>query len=212
MKKILPIIIIALIPIIYGTLAFSNMPEQVVTHWDIHGVADSYGSSLMYIFLSVIPIFILLSKQLYFKFAKRIDNAKLLSRFIDILVVFFSLIAVLFISQAANNQLQILSVLVFLFGVLFIIIGSMLGKIHQNKNFGIRLPATLRSENVWDKTHYIGGHIFVGVGTITVISSVFSPEVSLTIMITTLLLAIIFITVYAERLYRTETGHSSFSK
>jgi len=45
--------------------------------------------------------------------------------------------------------------------VLFFFLGSMMPKLKQNYTIGIRLPWTLHSEIVWDKTHQFGGKLFI---------------------------------------------------
>lgn len=92
--------------------------------------------------------------------------------------------------------------------------GNMMNKLKKNLVFGIRIPATLRSEKVWNRTHYIGGYGFAICGVLTIISGIVftDPQISLEVMITILLILVIVIGVYAEVLYRRETGHSSISK
>lgn len=53
---------------------------------------------------------------------------------------------------------------VILVAVLFIVIGNYLGKIRSNFFFGIRTPWTLSSEQSWNRTHRLGGRLFVLLG------------------------------------------------
>ncbi len=214
MKNKILITIIALLPIAYLIITFTAIPDQVVVHWNIHGQADRYGSKIMYVILTLIPILILASYGLYLKFSNSIQNQKYLNQLITILTSFFSILALLFISQSTNEQLEIIKILVILFGGLFIIIGNMMNKLQKNLTFGIRIPATLRSEKVWNRVHYIGGYGFVIVGILTLVSGLLLPNAtfSLTLMIILMLGLVIYITIYAEILYRRETGHSSLSK
>jgi len=48
-----------------------------------------------------------------------------------------------------------------LVGLVFVVIGSYMGKIRSNYFFGIRTPWTLSSELSWNKTHQLGGKLFV---------------------------------------------------
>jgi uncharacterized membrane protein len=45
-------------------------------------------------------------------------------------------------------------------GILFYYIGVMLEKAKRNYFIGIRTPWTLHDEEIWDKTHQLGGKLF----------------------------------------------------
>ena len=49
-------------------------------------------------------------------------------------------------------------------GLLFAVIGNYFGKIRSNFFFGIRTPWTLASERSWNRTHRIGGRLFMAMG------------------------------------------------
>lgn len=49
----------------------------------------------------------------------------------------------------------------FTVGILFMIIGNYMGKIKTNWFMGIRTPWTLSSEEAWNKTHRLGGKLFM---------------------------------------------------
>lgn len=214
MKTKIIIIIIAIFPLIYGIFSLANIPDQVVVHWNIAGQADRYGSKYIYLTLACLPIIILNIQQLYNKFSKIKQNQQQLNKLINSLVVFFAIISVLLINQATSEQLQIMRGLVVLFGALFIYIGNMMNKLNKNLTFGIRIPATIRNEKVWNRTHYIGGYTFVLCGILTILSTIIftNPSISLGVMSILLIGSVIYITIYAEILYRKETGHSSLTK
>lgn len=56
-------------------------------------------------------------------------------------------------------------------GILFIVMGNYLPKTRQNWFLGIRTPWTLSSEYTWEKTHRLGGRLFLLVGFICLISA-----------------------------------------
>jgi uncharacterized membrane protein len=66
-------------------------------------------------------------------------------------------------------------------GVLFVIIGNFLPQAKHNYTYGIRLPWTLASENVWKKTHRLAGFCFVAAGLI-LIGAAFFPLILRTVM------------------------------
>lgn len=214
MKNKISFYLIALIPLIYFLISYQTMPDQVVIHWNASGQADRYGSPLIYTFLALFPLLILIVDNLYHRFSTSVKNKKQLNHLINGLVIFFSFVSILLTSQATNEQLAYMRVLVILLGSLFIYSGNMMNKLEQNKTFGIRIPATLRNEKVWNRIHYLGGYLFFILGVITIATAfIFSnPTISMLSMIILLFIVITFLFIYSEILYRKETGHSSFSK
>lgn len=211
-KKLM--LIIAIIPIVYCLVLLPSLPNQVAIHWNISGVADNYGSKFFYLGFSLLPMLIVIFSILYFKYGKQINNQKQLNVLLLVLTIFFSIVTIFFISQATNTELKMLKVLTSLFSLLFIILGNMMNKLKINRNFGIRLPATLKSEKVWNRIHYLGGYcfVFVGLGTLLTTLLVTSANVGLILMITLLVITISYLTIYSEILYKRETGHYSLSK
>lgn len=56
-----------------------------------------------------------------------------------------------------------------LIGLLFIGLGNLLPKVPKNFFVGIRTPWTIANEAVWDKTHRLGGLLFVISGLIMIL-------------------------------------------
>lgn len=214
MKNKRLMLIIALIPILYCFVMLPMLPDQVAIHWNINGVADNFGSKYFYLGFSLLPMLIVIISILLSKSAKQVNNQKQLNVLLLVITVFFTIISVFFIKQSTNNELQMIKVLTALFSLLFIILGNMMNKLHINRNFGIRLPATLKSEKVWNRIHYLGGYCFVLLGLLTLLTTIIisSANIALLVMITLLVMIIIYLTVYSEILYKRETGHYSLSK
>jgi uncharacterized membrane protein len=61
-------------------------------------------------------------------------------------------------------------------GLLFMVIGNYLGKVHPNWFLGVRTPWTLASELVWRKTNRTAGWLFVLAGLVIAVSA-FIPSV-----------------------------------
>lgn len=197
------LIIIAIIPIIYILIVLPSMPDQVVVHWNAAGEADRYGSKMMYLFLSLLPAIMLIFQNIYSKRSNR-QSQKYEEKIINFLVIFFATLAILFINSSSSETLEITRLLIFLFGAMFIYLGNIFNKLKINRTFGIRLPATLRNEQVWNRVHYIGGYMFVIIGFITIILGLVTPTAStaMIIFVVLLLAAVLFLTVYSEYLDR----------
>lgn len=61
-------------------------------------------------------------------------------------------------------------------GLLFMLFGYYLPKVKPNWFLGIRTPWTLSNETVWQKTHQLGGKIFIIAGLIIFIVSLVQPK------------------------------------
>jgi uncharacterized membrane protein len=89
-------------------------------------------------------------------------------------------------------------------GLLFILMGNLMGKIRQNWFVGIRLPWTLSSENVWNKTHRLGGMLFVASG-ILLLFGLFLPGIWTYAMLLFSIVAILAGTgIYSYVIYKRE--------
>jgi uncharacterized membrane protein len=58
-------------------------------------------------------------------------------------------------------------------GALLMVLGNVLGKFRPNWFAGIRTPWTLSSTESWNKTHRLGGRLFVLLGLLFIIAAVF---------------------------------------
>ena len=56
-------------------------------------------------------------------------------------------------------------------GILFVVIGNFMPKFKSNFYMGIKNPWTLSSDQVWRKTHRLGGKLYAGCGILTLLSS-----------------------------------------
>ncbi len=209
MKKYI-ILIIAILPILYLLILLPDMPSQVVVHWNAQGEADRYGSRFLYVFLSLIPVILLGFNYIYQKYNKIKANSIYQNKTINALVIMFAILAIMLTKSSSSEQLTIIRPMVGLFGGLFIYIGNLFNKLEPNKTFGIRIPATLKSDKVWRRTHYIGGYVFVITGFITLLTAIFisNPTTSLFMMIGLLLVDCIIIFSYAQKLYKQEQKES----
>ena len=88
--------------------------------------------------------------------------------------------------------------------VLFIFLGNYMGKLRRNFWMGIRTPWTLTSDVVWERTHRVGGWLFVAIGLLGIPFS-FVPQLRIFGMLVLIVLAAIFLTIYSYLCYRQHT-------
>lgn len=154
--------------LIVTALVYSRLPETVPVHWNVRGEVDNYGPRSMAWVLGSLPIAIAAlmrllpaidpRKQNYLKSA-RAYNATMLSVVTVMVVVQF-----LVVSSAIGIAVQVDAVIKAVMGLLFLVIGNFLGTVRSTFFFGIRTPWTLSNDEVWRKTHRLGGVLFMVAG------------------------------------------------
>ncbi len=97
-------------------------------------------------------------------------------------LMLIGVMAVMLVAQAAvvartiDPAVDVLRYVFVAVGVLFALLGNILGKVRHNFIFGIRTPWTLMNETVWDKTHRFTGRLmFVG-GLVLTLTGLFAPN------------------------------------
>ena len=201
-KAIILALLVVLIQFLVATYYYPQMPEQIASHWSIEGVADGYFSKFWGLFL--VPI---ISVGLFLLFAviPRVDplqnNIKDFIKYYWSFIVLFlgymlyiELIIVVWNLGFTYNMFQALSPAM---GVLFFSIGIVIGKAKQNWFMGIRTPWTLSSEVVWDKTHKLGGKVFMISGLVSILGFFFEGYFALLLIMAPIMVGSIFLVTYS---------------
>ncbi|AWM15308.1 hypothetical protein DI487_08755 [Flavobacterium sediminis] len=168
LRKELPFIIIALIPFVYLAYVWNQLPETVPLHWNAAGEIDRRGDKKELL----VPIF-LLSGIAYFIFLilPKIDpKGKLnkmgnkLNQLRFVISLFMSAISVFVIYSVQQNSHSKPTFIFAVIGLLLAVLGNYFKTIKPNYFIGIRTPWTLENEEVWKKTHLLGGKLWFAGG------------------------------------------------
>ena len=76
------------------------------------------------------------------------------------MLLFFLTLHTVLMLELLGHDAKIGAYTPLLVGLVFVVIGSYVGKIRSHYLFGIRAPWTLSSELSWNKTHQLGGKLF----------------------------------------------------
>jgi uncharacterized membrane protein len=159
--------------LVVGALCWSHVPDRIPTHWNIHGEVDGYGGKFaglvllplimlgMYVLLLVLPMFDP-GRANYQTFARAYYAIRLT------LTLFFSCIYVVGLLTALGYHVSMNTVIGLAMGVLFIVLGNVMGKIRPNWFVGVRTPWTLSSKLSWTKTHRLAGWLFIVMGLLAI--------------------------------------------
>lgn len=167
-------LIFAIATIIY-TLFYTHLPNQIPIHFNSSGSADSYAPKLFYYaliaFLFILHIFVT------FMVKKDPKNKNMPPIMITVMLYTLPsmtlLITLVTIAYVYKFSFNITSIIMIFVGILFLCIGNYLPKVKQNYTMGIKTPWTLNDEVVWNKTHRLGGFLFVILGIFMIVSSFF---------------------------------------
>ncbi len=144
--------------------------SKVPMHWNASGEIDAWGDRASVWILPAAA----LGLTLLFFFLPRIEPRRehlersagaYQATWISILV-FFTLLHLAIILTALGHAVDMNRWIGTATGILFMVIGGTFRKIESNYFFGIRTPWTLASERAWEKTHRVGGRLFVILGAI----------------------------------------------
>lgn len=155
-----------------GVLVFNRLPPQVATHWGVQGAPDGWSSRTSTVLFG--PIAILAMTLILWALPaidpKRENYAKFATVFrllVNVGITFVFVVHLAVLANGAGAPVNVVRVLGASIGVLLIIVGNYLGRLRPNWFFGIRTPWTLSSEEVWRKTHRVGGWLFVLAGLVS---------------------------------------------
>lgn len=197
---ILPVIVVFIIAI----LAYFKLPEILPVHWGIEGQVDRWGSKAEVLF--VIPGIMLAFLVLLFYIPKIDPMKKHYASFADVyysfgfmILTYFALIYFAVIGQTLGYDFDFPKFIMVLMGLLLVYCGYIMPKIKQNWFFGIRLPWTLSSEKVWNKTHSFSKPWFIILGIITITLAFINCLLCLYMMIGGVLLLILSLAIYSYK-------------
>lgn len=201
-------LILAGIFFLVGIYLYPQLPTSLASHWDTNGQVNGHLPKFWGLFLMpIIAIGLLLLFLLIPKIdplAKNIEKfRKYYNNFIFIIIVFLLFIHFLSILWNLGYKFNFSTITLASIGFLFYYIGTILTHIKRNWFMGIRTPWTLSSDNVWDKTHKLGGTLFKIMGIIAV-TGAFLPDKFIFIFFIPLIAIVLFLLFYSYNEYRKE--------
>lgn len=204
------VIIVMQLLIALGALPF--LPAVVPIHWDAHGQPNGYGSKMLAALLFPgisLGLFVLLrvltmvGPRLGDR-ASMAANAQVLSILTAGIVLFLLIVQLSTIAIVLGMNINTSFITNLGLAVLFIFLGNYMGKVRRNFWMGIRTPWTITSEVVWERTHRLGGWLFVAVGLLGVLFS-FVPPLRIWGMVVLIIIVAVFLYIYSYLCYRQHT-------
>jgi uncharacterized membrane protein len=206
-KELVPLTLILLM-FIASSFLYSSMPEKMPIHWNSKGEIDGYGSRFTGLFLMpIITLIIYIVLSMIPKIAVYKKN-------IQAFYFYYSGFKIVFVLyMAALYLVMLLPNFGILFNMNFVIIpmiagliffaGILMEKSKRNYFIGIRTPWTLASDNVWKKTHRIGGMGFKIIAVFMLFSLILGKYAILS-SVGLLLIFVVYIFIYSYFVFKKE--------
>lgn len=197
--------VVILLPALFGLLVWNQLPENMTSHWGGDGVADGSAPKAFMVFgmpliLLAIHWLCLLGTSLDKKGAQH--NKKIVT-LIYFMVPVLSLVINGFIYSMALEKDWDLGILIpALIGIMFLVIGNYLPKTTRNRHMGIKLRWTMGNDENWQKTHRLGGLLWVISGVVILVASLFSLAVSAGVLMVALVISVSVPMIYSYRIYK----------
>lgn len=207
-KREWPLLLLLFLSFVVAILLYPKMPAQAPIHWDAQGNVNGYGSREFGAFflpgmnLGMYLLFLVLPrldprKENYAKFQGSYRIIRYAVHFLLLFVFLLTSLAALGVAVDISLWICVATTL------LFIVLGSTMGKIRHNYFVGFRLPWTLANEEVWDKTHRLGGKLMIIFGVIGLIAVVVtSNEIRFVVLMTSIFLPMLVTGIYSYWYYK----------
>ena len=175
-KRGLIILFIILLSFVVSICFYPHMPDKVATHFNEKMEADGYSGKFFGTFVMPISIIII---ALFFLFIPRIDplkkNYDKFKNYYEglVLVVLIFIFAIHVWMLLWNVGIKINFFFSVLMGLMFFYLGFFCENAKRNWFAGIRTPWTLSNDNVWEKTHKVGGKLMKIAGIIIMFGAFF---------------------------------------
>ena len=232
--KIKIVNIVILLATLVGTLiCLSYMPDVVPVHFDIHGVADRWGSKYENLLM---PGCMAAMIALWFgvdagfrKTIKQSTDEKAIAEAkanIKVLNVTFTAVSVMFtllnfsilymccsqIDGFVGQEIDIMKIVTILLGASSVLLGNIMPKARNNSTVGFRLPWTRFNDVTWQKCNRVAGIVMVLSGALSIVAGlVFDGMLSMMIVLFITFIGLTAITIYAYEVYRKEKANEKES-
>jgi uncharacterized membrane protein len=138
--------------------AYPRLPETIVTHWNLHNVANGWSPKwvLFLVGPGLMLALMLLMRVLPWLSPKNFEVASFQVTYLQIMVMLVCVAAylqLLVLWSGLGHAMNIGRATVGGVCLLFALLGNLMGKVRRNFFVGVRTPWTLTNERVWNATH-----------------------------------------------------------
>lgn len=213
MRKWIPVLIV-LVAVAASAIMYPQLPERMPTHWSRAGEINGWSSRFWGAWM--MPLILagtwLLMRALPHIDPRRDNYANFRGAYETIIIAVMLLLLgvhVLVLESATGRAISFERLVPAGVGLMFIVMGTVLPKIHPNWFVGIRTPWTLSSDLSWKETHRVGGYLFIAVGVITLLTAVAVPALTFKILFGAALAIVVFVFAYSYMVWKKDPARST---
>ncbi|MFK8052142.1 MAG: SdpI family protein [Woeseiaceae bacterium] len=165
-----------------SAIVYPELADQVPTHWNARGEIDGYSGKLTAALLGPagalgLMLLMWVIPAISPKGFKTEEFQPVVNIFQVAMVAFMAAIGAIILMAGLGHEVSMERFIPAGVGLLFVVLGNYLGKVRKNFFIGIRTPWTLSSDEVWARTHRLGGYLFVFAGIGMMAAGLFLPSV-----------------------------------
>ena len=180
-KAILLMWIVSLLPFVLVAIAWPYLPERIPGHWGLNGQIDRYDAPATLWLMCAIGPLLSLGMQFLPRLDPKRENYEKFQPYYDFFGPLVPLLLLLCIAVTLSEslwpgQINVARAIGLMVGVLFLIVGNLMGKVKTNWFMGFRTPWALSDPDVWNKTQRLGGWTFFLSGLSALVLSLLAPE------------------------------------
>lgn len=210
MRKWYPWILITA-ALLFSVAVHGRLPAEVPTHWNLQGEVDDTSSRTTAAFLMpmVMLVIALVLPKLPSIDPRRPNYAKFRPTY-DLLIngvlTLMTVMHVATLGAALGWPISVTRVTPAAIGGLFIFMGNLLPRARPNWFLGIRTPWTLSNDRVWERTHRLGGYVFVAAGIVLLTVPMLPVSLAMPVLVATIVTASALPLAYSYVAWRQETS------
>ena len=159
--------VVTLLPMLVGFILWDVLPERIAMHWGFSGEADAFSSVLFFVVglpLILFAVYWLCLLLTALDQRGRGQNKKAMRMIFWIMPAISVYVNAMIYATTFGAKINVYTLTVLFFAVLFLIIGNYMPKVKQNRTLGIKISWTLRSEENWNATHRFAGKVWFAGG------------------------------------------------
>jgi uncharacterized membrane protein len=195
--------------VVFSIAVYSRLPAIMATHWDARGRPNGFSTRPFAAFLlPLLAVGLWLVMRVIPHIDPRRANIEKFRDTFDLLIItmigMLMVLHVAMLGAAIGWPVSLSRLTPILVGALFVALGNLMPRFRSNFFLGIRTPWTLSSEQVWMKTHRVGGYLMVVAG-LFLIASAFFQSMTFSYLAFAALLGVALATViYSYVIWRAE--------
>lgn len=196
--------------VIFGTGVYDQLPGQVPSHWSALGdvtMGDRFSG------VAVLPVVTILV-WLFLIFLPRFDPRRnsyesfigTYRLIVNVTILFMASIYIANLGFALGWSLSVPQIALVGAGLLLVVIGNEMGRIHMSSFVGVRTRWTMSNPKVWRQTNRVGGRLFFVDGLVIILFGLFFPlNLAFLILFATTISTALFMVWYSYDLSRQHT-------